>query len=119
MNGRLIAIAGVGLALIGAALHFQPASVRRTTGPMSNDVYVWQRAWTESVHQAVAQHAGPFSELVVLAAEVVGSGRSARVIRVPVDYAFLRQANRPVGLALRVGPLFGSNNPVADRGRAL
>ena len=121
MNGRLIAIAGLGLGLgiIGAALFHGSASVRRVTGPLPNDVYVWQRVWTEPLHQALEQHATPFSELVVLAAEVVGSGRSARVVRVPVDYAFLSQVNRPVGLALRVGQLSGPDITADDRARAL
>jgi hypothetical protein len=119
MKGCLIGIGVLGLGIVGAVLLDRPAPVRRATGPLPNDVYVWQRAWTGPVQEAIEQHAGAFSELVVLSAEVVGGGRSARVVRVPVDYAALRQANRPVGLALRISQFPGPFVASDERTRGL
>ncbi len=84
--------------------------------PLPHDVYVWQRAWNESVREAVTQHATNFQSIVVLGAEVTWRDRQPQVTRVMVNYDSLRAARRPVGLALRIGPSAGpfrSNDVVA------
>jgi hypothetical protein len=84
--------------------------------PLPQDVYVWQRAWNESVREAVARHAPNFQSIVALGAEVTWKDREPRVTRVAVSYDSLRAAGRPVGLALRIGPSAGpfrSNDAVA------
>jgi hypothetical protein len=75
--------------------------------PLPQDVYVWQRAWTGPVRDAIAQHAAAFSNVVVLAAEVSWKQKQPSVVRVAVDYDALRAAKCPMGLALRIGPFAG------------
>jgi len=98
----------------------------RVSGPLRHEVYVWQRAWTQPVRNAVLQHATNFSALVVLKAEVSWENKKPQATRVSPDYAALAgmvgQDNSPggkaglpvgpdprprvptVGLALRIGP---------------
>ena len=45
-------------------------SVPRSDGPLRHEVYVWQRAWTQPVRDAVSQHATNFAEIVPLKAEI-------------------------------------------------
>jgi len=77
------------------------------SGTLSHEVYVWQRAWTPSVCQAVSDHAACFSETVVLMAEVSWKGAIPQVARAHVDLPALGRIHRPVGLALRVGAVKG------------
>jgi hypothetical protein len=75
--------------------------------PLPQDVYVWQRAWTDSVTTAVATRGGGFGELIVLQAEVSWEHGSPQCARVDLDYAALRATGKPVGLALRLGTFAG------------
>src|SRR2546425_928199 len=45
-------------------------SVQRTRGPITQEAYVWQRAWTPAVRSAVGRSVDSFASLVALAAEV-------------------------------------------------
>jgi hypothetical protein len=83
-------------------------------GALTNEVYVWQRVWTEPVREAAMAHATNFSSLVVLAAEVTWRDKKPDVTQVAVDYPALAQTRTPVGLALRIGPYpgpFTTNDP--------
>ena len=85
---------------------------------LPQEAYVWQRAWNEPVRGAVRAHAGSFSNLVALAAEVSWQAGQPQVVRVPLDFALLRSLPCPVGLALRVGPYagpFAADDPAAQR----
>lgn len=89
----------------------------RTSGPLRQDVYVWQRAWTQPVRAAVSQHATNFAEIAVLKAEISWSAnRQPQLTRVAVDYKTLAKARHPVGLALRIGPYAGpiTNDAIAN-----
>ncbi len=77
------------------------------SGSLRHEVYVWQRAWTEPVRNAVEQHGTNFSALTVLKAEVSWKDKKPQVTRVAVDYATLAKTQRPVGIALRIGPYAG------------
>lgn len=84
--------------------------------PLPHDVYVWQRAWKESVREAVVQHGTNFQSIVVLGAEVTWKNGQPQTTRVAVNYDSLRAVQRPVGIALRIGPSaepFRSNDAVA------
>lgn len=76
----------------------------RASGPLPQEAYVWQRAWTPAVRAAVGK-AGDFRSLVVLAAEVDLSSRPPRTVRPAVAWDVLK--GRPVGLALRIGRFHG------------
>jgi hypothetical protein len=86
-------------------------SAPHVSGPLSHKVYVWQRAWTEPVRNAVAQHVTNFSELCVLKAEVSWKDKKPQVVRVSPDYATLARSQRPIGIALRIGPYAGPFTP--------
>jgi hypothetical protein len=85
--------------------------------PLSQEVYVWQRAWTPPVQEAVAGHCGAFSNVIALAVEVSWNLGKPEVVRVPLDFDTLARIGRPVGLALRIGPFSGpfeTNDAVAQ-----
>ena len=75
---------------------------------MAQDAYVWQRAWTDPVREAVRQQGGRFGSVVVLAAEVTWTPAGPKPVRVDVDYEELRRLGRPVGIALRIGAYRGA-----------
>lgn len=81
-------------------------SRERASGPFPQEAYVWQRAWTPAVREAVVR-TSDFAALVVLAAEVDLSQSPPRVSRPGIDWQALRTAGRPVGLALRIGRFQG------------
>jgi hypothetical protein len=74
---------------------------------LPHEAYVWQRLWNDSVVEAVTNHAGAFSNLVVLRAEVAWHSGQPEVIPVRPDYAALMATHRPVGIALRVNAYSG------------
>jgi hypothetical protein len=84
-----------------AAAGYQPP---QALAPITHEAYVWQRAWTEPVRDAITQHAPTFSGLTVLSAEVSWKGKQPQVVRVPLDYSLLTNIPCPVGLAFRIGP---------------
>ena len=75
---------------------------------LPQEAYVWQRAWTPAVRQALLEHGGAFSRLTVLRAEVTWKKEQPQLAQVAPDYATLLQIKRPVGLALRIGPYSSS-----------
>ena len=75
----------------------------RATGALRQDVYVWQRAWTQPVRDAVAAHATNFSEVVPLRAEISWADSKPQMIRVALDKSLLAETHTRIGLALRIG----------------
>jgi hypothetical protein len=82
---------------------------------MGRDVYVWQRAWTPGVVEAVTGHGGTFGEVVALGAQVWWTDGRPHVARVAVDWEALRRAGAAVGIAIRINPYAGA---FAGRGGA-
>lgn len=109
----------IALTAMLAAIPFWPRENKRASGPMPRDVYVWQRSWNDALNNAIAEHATDFTELVALNAEVAWANKQQSVVRVPLDYASLRNAGRPVALALRIGPCSGPFSPDSERTRWL
>jgi len=83
-------------------------------GTLTQQAYVWQRAWNDSVLGAVTNHGATFSNLVVLRAEIVWRDGQPEVVPVRLDYAALAATHRPIGIALRIG---GYAGPFAPDGR--
>ena len=102
-----------------AVFHVRSTTVEPPSAPLSHEIYIWQRHWdaglTESVHRAAPQ----VSQFTVLAAEVSWTGSSPSVVRVPVDWQVLRDAGKPVGIALRVGSFRGPFDRESDEARGL
>jgi len=74
---------------------------------LPHDAYVWQRAWNDSVVEAVTNHGPAFSNLVVLKAEVTWRNSKPDIAPAHVDYAALAATHRPIGIALRIGAFSG------------
>ncbi len=87
--------------------------------PLSHEAYVWQRDWNRQVRETVSQHAPHFTRVIALSAEVTWVRKQPRAIRVPLDYAVLRETGRSVGLALRIGPYPGPFEPAGEPIEAL
>jgi hypothetical protein len=80
----------------------------------TQDVYVWQRAWTDAVQAALTNECSSFTNVVVLAAEISWKNKQPVLARVPLDYPALKATSRPVGIALRIGTWpgpFDETNP--------
>ncbi|HEY9176014.1 MAG TPA: DUF3142 domain-containing protein [Verrucomicrobiae bacterium] len=117
MKNRFVVLSALLVAAVAiAALLFSfnwPG--RRTSGPLRHEVYVWQRAWTQPVREAVAQRATNFAEVVPLQAEITWTDKKPELARVAVDYPTLAKSGRPIGLALRIGPYPGPFVPLTSR----
>ena len=74
----------------------------RVSGPLPQEAYIWQRAWTPEVCASLSQ-TSDLAALVILAAEVDLSTDPPRVSRAAYDADTLKAAGRPVGLAVRIG----------------
>jgi hypothetical protein len=119
MNKRVLILSTVLVAAVTALaamiLFVRPG--RRASGSLRQEAYVWQRAWSQPVREAVAQHATNFSALALLKAEVSWQDRQPQVARVVLDYETLRKVERPIGIALRIGPYAGpfkANDPIGS-----
>src|SRR5262245_17064749 len=109
MNRRVVSLSAL-LVLAVATLAVVILFVRpgkRSTGPLRHEAYVWQRAWSPPVRDAVTQHGTNFSSLSILKAEISWKDKQPQIVRVPVDYGALAATKLPVGLALRIGPYAG------------
>lgn len=97
---------------LGATLVREGTATRRSAGPMPQDVYVWQRAWTEPVRAAIGRHATNFAQIVALAGEVNWRSGRPEFIRVAMDYPALHESARSIGIALQIGSYPG---PFSER----
>ena len=90
------------------------------SGPLTQDVYIWQRIWTEAVakaaEEAPARSGGKMREMVPLAAEVSFRDGKPVVIRPVLAYNAIRKAPS-LGLALRIAPFSGPFKPDDANGR--
>lgn len=92
----------------------------RTSGPLPQEAYVWQRSWGPEVRASVRQAHG-LAGLIALAAEVDLSTRPPRVAQVEIDSAALHASGQPVGLAIRIGRFSrqGPGQPLAQDAEAV
>src|ERR1035437_10140892 len=66
-------------------------------------VYLWQRAWTDSVKRAIPLEAPAFGRIVVLSRQIDFDRTPPHITRVGVDWPALKAAGTPVAAALRIG----------------
>jgi len=100
-------ILGVLAALAGAVWWANPPLAPRAAkcaGGVPQSIYVWQRAWTGAVREAVVERASHAAGVVALAVEIAWKKGRMEVAEVAWDADSLRDACAPVGLALRIGP---------------
>ena len=88
-------------------------------GPLRQEAYVWQRAWTPAVTDAIRERAGDFAALPVLAAEVKWEEGRPLLTRVPIDFALLKSIAGLAYPVIRVGAYSGSFDPNAPAARYL
>ena len=93
--------------LIGVLPALTVPAAPQSLEPMPHASYVWQRAWTDSVIDAVTTDGTNFAKLVALNAEVNWKQGVPRVARVQLDARALERTGRPIGLALRIGAFSG------------
>ena len=99
-------IGGAVLFMIFAALLpdvFSP--VPTTSGPLAHDAYVWQRARSDALNDAI-RNATDFRRLLVLAGQIRFDGDDARVTVIDLDPAPL--AGRTLTLVIRIDSLPGA-----------
>ena len=92
--------------LLAAAMP-QESLPPRASSALRHDVYIWQRQWSESVEAAVLARGTNFSELIPLVAEVRWEKGRPVIVRPSIPFPTLALTDRPVGLALRIGPFSG------------
>ena len=77
--GAVAVVIGLGL--------IRPAPVPRASGSLPHEAYVWQRARSAAVTEAVSAHAAELDGLAFLAAEVSWVGGAPRVAHAPLEPA--------------------------------
>src|SRR5215203_5248784 len=80
----LLTISLCGLVCVMALWTNRPPVVQ-TTSALQQDVYVWQRSWSEDIRAAVQERSPRFGEVVVLVAEVAWKNGQPKVSRVKPD----------------------------------
>ena len=111
---------GVFMVLFGVAfvwLRFHP--IRTTSGPMVEDVYIWQRDWNDHVKRSVSDHAASFRQLAVIHAEVRWTDKSETLRHININFDTLRQTGKDIGLCLRIGSFAGPFREDDERTRWL
>lgn len=81
--------------------------VPRTSGPLGQDVYVWQRQWTDGVKSSLAAHGSQFKCVVALGAQIWWKEGRAQVARVEIDWSALERCDARIGLAMRINSFRG------------
>ena len=107
MAGKYLIASALAALLMGAIPWSHSDITEARHSALSHQAYLWQRAWTGAVGNAVRQRPGRLTRLVVLAGELTLSGPSPRMVRVPLNYATLRNSATAIGLALRIGTYGG------------
>jgi hypothetical protein len=77
------------------------------SGPLRQRGYLWQRAWSPAVADALTQAETRLDGVVILGAEIVWSGRLPQTIRATIDWEKVKNSKKPVAIALRIAPFPG------------
>jgi hypothetical protein len=91
-----------------ASLGEGPAPRAAAGAPFGQQVYVWQRAWSEPVRSAVRERGAAFERVVVLSRQIDWVNGTPRILRFNVDWRELKQSPAQAGAALRISS-FGGN----------
>src|SRR5260370_15567200 len=82
-------------------------SVRIATGPLPQRGYLWQRAWSPAVMASVQEAGKHIDGIVIIGAEILWNGSTPETTRENIDWPTLKNAGKPISLALRVAPYPG------------
>mgnify|MGYP002631130234 CR=1 FL=1 len=117
MTSSVKKISFVLLLLLAVVAGSEFSRVPKTSGLLSNEVFVWQRDWNDAVKQGIRERQNDFSGFIPLAAEVSFKNGQPEVFRPPLDWNVLRATGKPIGLALRIGPYRSAGVPPARDSR--
>ena len=95
----------IALALVG--LFGCHPSMTTASGPLPQRGYLWQRAWNPSVLAAVQEADKRMDGMVIIGAEILWNGSTPVTNRANIDWPTLKNAQKPIALALRVAPYPG------------
>ena len=101
------------------ALTASCARSKTVSGPLPQEVYVWQRVWNDQVKTALTNASKSASGLAVLAAEIDLRSGEPKIFRPNLDYAALKAAGRPISLTVRIDPFAGPFNENDRAARAI
>src|ERR1700676_1652685 len=73
--------------------------------PLRQRGYIWQRDWTSAVAESVAEAERRLDGVVLLGAEV--DAKAPGTIKGSIDWEKLKDAKKPLAVALRVAPFSG------------
>jgi uncharacterized protein DUF3142 len=97
--------------LLSVALYLAvtPGCARHKTvsGPLAQEIYVWQRVWNDQVKAALTKASESAAGFATLAAEIDLRDGEPKIFRPNLDYAALKSSGRPVALTIRIDPFIG------------
>lgn len=105
---------GLQLLLFVIALVTGCAPRPTASGPMPQEIYVWQRVWDPPVVAALTQAREKAAGFSVLVVETDVRDSEAKSFRPNVDYAALKASGVPIALVIRIDPFAG---PFAEQDR--
>ena len=79
----------------------------RSSAPLTQQAYVWQRDWTPAVSAAVNRSAPKLQGFVVLGAQISWKQGKPMVMRPDVDWNALQETHQAIGIGLRIDPFNG------------
>lgn len=103
VGARRIAALAIAFALFSGC----ERPVREVTGPIPQSGYLWQRDWTPAVVESMAEAQRRMDGVVVLGAEIVWAENKPEAIKASINWETLRNASKPVTIALRIAPFAG------------
>ena len=82
---------------------------RRQTvsGPLLQEIYVWQRVWNDDVTAALTRASHAATGFSVLAAEIDLRGGAPKIFQPNLNYGALKTSGRPISPTIRIDPFSG------------
>jgi Protein of unknown function (DUF3142) len=77
------------------------------SGPLPQRGYLWQRAWNPAVLAAAQEADKRMDGMVIIGAEILWNSSTPATNRANIDWPTLKNAQKPIALALRVAPYPG------------
>jgi hypothetical protein len=103
MSTNLVTACAIALALFSGC----ERSAREVAGAIPQSGYLWQRDWTPAVADSMAEAQRRMDGVVVLGAEIVWVGNKPEAIKASINWETLKNASKPVTIALRIAPFAG------------
>jgi hypothetical protein len=109
---KLLLLIAVGLGLTTGCARRQEIS-----GPLPQEIYVWQRVWNDQVTAALTRASHAAAGFAVLAAEIDVHDGAPKIFQPNLNYVALQASGRPISLTIRIDPFsgpFNQNDRVAE-----